>query len=105
MNVPASLLVHRITVEAYLGNSAYGPQYADPVTQVPAFVDQQSKQVRNRVGVVVMSSTTVICRLSVVAPAQSQITLPDGTVTRVINALRRDSAGLGAPNHLELQLE
>lgn len=105
MNIPVGLLVHRITVEAFLGTSAYGPRYAAPVPNLPAFVDQQSKQVTDPSGATVISSSTVLMLLGTVAPSRSRITLPDGTTTRVINALRRDSGQLGAPNHLELQLE
>lgn len=99
------LLVHRITVEPYTGESANGPVYGPPVANVRAFVDQQTRRVTAPNGEQVISGSTAICPLSTVAPAQSRITLADGTVTLVINAKRRDAPGLPTPDHLELQLQ
>ncbi|MFI6443824.1 hypothetical protein [Kitasatospora sp. NPDC050543] len=102
--VPAWLLRHRVTVEPYLGDSAYGPRYGPLVAGVRCLLDQQTRLVRDKTGREVTSSSTFYCQLTVVAPAGSRVTLPDGRQTTVIAALRRDGAGLGTPDHLEVQL-
>jgi len=48
--VPGWLLRHRITVEPYLGDSAYGPRYGPPVENVPALVALEIRTVRDREG-------------------------------------------------------
>lgn len=101
--VPLGLLVHQITVEPFLGDTAYAPQFGPPVV-VRALVDQQTRRVTDPGGTEVISGSTAICPLSTVAPAQSRVTLADGTVTRVINAKQRSAPGLPVPQHLELQL-
>jgi hypothetical protein len=99
------MLQHQITVEPYLGDSAYGPTYGPAVLAVPAFVDEQTKRIAGPNGTQVTSSSQAYCALDTTAPALSRITLADGTVTVVINSLRRDGGNFGAPNHLELQLQ
>lgn len=102
--IPKWLLRHRITIEVYQGDSAYGPTFGAPLPDVRAFVDQQTKRVAGPNGTQVTSSSQVYCPLNTVAPALSRITLADGTATAVINAIRHDGSGLGTPDHLELQL-
>jgi hypothetical protein len=102
-DVPGWLLRHSVTVEPYLGQSAYGPRYGDAVA-VPCFLDQQTRMVRATDNTQVTSSSTAYARLETDAPAQSRVTLPGGRVTSVIAALRRDGGGLATPDHLELQL-
>ena len=102
--IPKGMLQHRITIEPYLGESANGPRYGPPVANVRAFVDEQTKRVAGPNGTQVTSSSQVYCLLSTVAPPLSRVTLADGTVTAVINALRRDGGSFNTPDHLELQL-
>lgn len=97
------LLRHEVTIEPYLGASAYGPRYGPPVA-VRCFLDAQTRMVRAPDGTQVTSTATVRARLDTTAPAQSRVTLPDGRVTSVIAALQRDGGGLPTPDHLELQL-
>lgn len=101
--IPEWLLRHTVTIEPYLGQSAYGPRYAAPVT-VKGFLDEQTRMVRAADGTQVSSSSMFRPQLDIAAPAQSRVTLPDGRVTSVIAALRRDGGGLPVPSHLELQL-
>lgn len=103
MDIPAGLLQHEVSIEPYLGQSAYGPKYGDPVT-VPCFLDQATRMVRATDGTQVTSSSTALCRLDTEAPAQSRVTLPGGRVTSVIAALPRDGGRFPVPSHLELQL-
>ncbi|MGW6455029.1 hypothetical protein ACWF94_03740 [Streptomyces sp. NPDC055078] len=101
--IPGWLLRHTVTVEPYLGDSAYGPRYGPPVS-VRCFLDEQTRTVRNREGQEVTSSSTLYARLNEVCPAESRVTLPSGRPTTVIAALRRDGGGLATPDHLEVQL-
>lgn len=103
MSLPAFLLVHTVTVEAYQGDSAYEPQYAAPVA-VRCLLEQKIRTVRNREGQEVVSSGTFYAPLETVCPAESRITLPDNSQTTVIAALPRDGGGLPTPDHLEVQL-
>ncbi len=102
-SLPRWLMRHQITVEPYLGNSAYGPRYG-PATEVPCFLDEQVRMVRSTTGDETVSTSTAYCPLTTAAPAKSRVTLPDGRQTTVIAALRRDGQGLATPDHLEVQL-
>lgn len=102
--MPGWLRRHRVDIEPYKGDSAYGPRYRPVVAQVRGFLDQQTRLVRAADGSQVTSTSTFYCLLSVDAPAGSRVTLPDGRRTTVIAALRRDGKGLPTPDHLELQL-
>jgi hypothetical protein len=102
--IPASLLRHTVMVEPYEGDSAYGPQYGDPVA-VWCFLEQKTRLVRALDGREVTSSSTFYCRLDVVtAPPESKITLPDGRETTVIAEIRHSGGGLPTPDHHEVQL-
>jgi hypothetical protein len=101
--LPGFLLVHQVTVTAYLGDVADGPSWGVPTT-VRCFLDQGTRMVRNREGREVSSSSTAYCPLDTVAPPESQVTLPDGRQVTVIQALRRDGGTLPLPAHLEIQL-
>ena len=104
--LPGWLLRHTVTIETYEGDSAYGPRYATGVA-VRCFLEQKTRTVRDREGQEVVSSGTFYARLDeaqAVCPAESRITLPDGTTTTVIAALAHDGGGLPTPDHLEVQL-
>lgn len=100
---------HTVTVEAYQGSGAYGDVYAAGVAVTPCYVDAKRKLVRvqtqDAAGQQAVSESTVYCPLATTAPAGSRVTLPDGTITRVLAASRRTSAGLDLPEHLELACE
>ena len=104
--IPGFLLNHSVTVAAYEGDSAYGPRYAAPVT-VRCFLEQKTRTVRNKEGQEVVSSGTFYARLDeaqAACPAESKVTLPDGTETLIIAALPHGGGGLPTPDHLEVQL-
>lgn len=103
MLIPAWLLRHTVTVEAYEGESAYGPVYAAPIT-VPCFLDRKTRTVAGKDGQERVSSGTFYARPDTVCPPESRVTLPDGTTATVVNALPRDGGGLPTPDHLEVQL-
>ncbi len=104
MLIPSFLLRHQVTVEPYLGDSGYGPQYDTPVT-VRCFLEEKNRLVRAPDGREVTSSSTVYCRPDAVdAPPESRVTLPDGRTTHVIDQARHDGGGLPTPDHLEVSL-
>lgn len=101
--IPAGLLQHEITVEAWLGEGPDGPRFAAPVI-VRCFLDAATRTVRASDGTQTTSSSTAYAPLDTVAPALSRVTLPDGRQTTVIAALRRDGGAFPVPSHLEIQL-
>lgn len=104
MLIPTFLLRHEVTVEPYLGDSGYGPQYGDPVS-VRCFLEEKTRLVRAPDGREVTSSSTAYCRLDAVdAPPESRVTLPGGRQTTVIDQARHDGGGLPTPDHLEVSL-
>jgi hypothetical protein len=107
-SVPDYLLRHRVTIAAYLGEGAYGPEYDTPVTGVLAFVADKRRLVRDRNGDEVVSETTVILKPGTVCPPESTVTVWPGTsrerTSRVITASDHDGGGLPTPDHVELAL-
>lgn len=102
--IPPRFLIHEITVEPYAGESSRGPLYGAPAT-VKCLLDEQTRAVRTPGGEQVTSTSTAYAGLDETAPPLSRVTLPDGRVTKVIQAKRRNGKKLGTPNHLEIQLE
>jgi hypothetical protein len=100
---PGFLERHEITMEAYLGESAYGPRYAAPVT-VRGLLERSIRTVRGQNGEETTSSGTFRTRLDAGIEAEARVTLPDGHTTTVIAVLPHDGGGLPVPNHLEVQL-
>ncbi|MBC9714075.1 hypothetical protein H9Y04_16040 [Streptomyces sp. TRM66268-LWL] len=105
MNVPQWLLTHRITIEPYLGDSAYGPQYGPPVEDVPALVAKAIRLVRDREGREVTSTAQIIAAPGLDCPAESRITLPDGRTTRAISVAHHTAPGLPVPESTEVSAE
>lgn len=104
--VPGWLLRHTIAIEPYLGADSYGAAFYGPAVTVRCFLDAKVRMIRDAgTGAQVVSSSTVYAPLETVAPAESRVTLPDGRVTTVMQALRRDGGGLPVPDHLEIVLE
>lgn len=101
---------HTIQVEAYTGAGAYGDAYADPVEVEGCVIEHTRRRVQvqtqDAAGGIVISSTTVYAPPNTpVWPVESRVTLPDGTVTRVLQASLQDAHGHPLPEHLELALE
>lgn len=105
--IPAYLLVHTITIEPYAGQDGEGADLYGAPVEVACFVDAKRRRVRspatnNATGDEVLSEATAYAPLATVAPPNSRVTLPDGGVSRVIAALRRDGGSLPVPSHLEI---
>lgn len=106
MNLPEWTLRHRITVEPYAGDSAYGKTYGPPV-EVRALVVWKVRTVRNGEGREVTSTATVYALpdLAAQCPPESRITLPDGRITRVIATAPHTAPGLPVPESTEVSCE
>ncbi|MYW03465.1 hypothetical protein [Streptomyces sp. SID3343] len=102
--VPGWLLRHRVRIEPYIGDSAYGPLYGAELT-VRAMVDDTTRIVRSPTGAEVTSSTTVYVRRGVACPPGSRVTLPSGRRTVAISTADRNGGGLPTPDHQEVSLE
>jgi hypothetical protein len=106
-SIPPELFVHTITIEPYIGQSGEGADLYGPGVEVACFVDAKRRRVRspatnNATGDEVLSEATAYAPLDTNAPPNSRVTLPDGGITRVIAALRRDGGSLPVPSHLEI---
>lgn len=95
------MLPHTVTIEAYQGDTAYGPTYAAPF-EAQAYVEDEIKTVRSQAGEEVVSSTKVWLFPTQECPPESRLTTPSGRVQSVI------TSGLfafpGAPSHREVRL-
>ncbi|MET9555090.1 hypothetical protein [Streptomyces sp. NPDC006645] len=105
MKLPPWLLRHRITVEPYLGDSAYGPTYGPPVADVPALVAETIRTVRDREGRQVTSTAQIIAGPDLNCPAESLITLPDGRKTKALAVAAHTAPGLPVPECTEVSAE
>ncbi|MFF3622333.1 hypothetical protein [Streptomyces sp. NPDC002467] len=103
MVIPGWLLRHTVTIEAYLGDTAYGPQYAAPVT-ARAFVEEKIRTVRNKEGEEVTASTTVYLLPTQECPPESRVTTPSGRTASVITSAAHTGGGLPTPDHREVTL-
>lgn len=102
MDLPAILTPHTVTVEAYRGDSAYGPVY-DQATTSRAYVEDKRRLVRDATGRQVAATTTVWLPLSVGdVPPQSRITVNE--VARTALTVDRFQHPL-APSHIEVTLQ
>ncbi|WP_330261790.1 hypothetical protein [Streptomyces sp. NBC_00539] len=102
--VPRSLLRHRIGVEPYIGDGAYGPAYA-PYVEVPALVGEAVRMVRAPDGRTVTSSAQVIAAPGLACPPGSRVTLPGGRITTAISVAEHTAPGLPVPASTEVMCE
>ncbi|MGW3057687.1 hypothetical protein ACWC98_17445 [Streptomyces goshikiensis] len=105
MKVPGWLLPHRITVEPYEGDSAYGPLYGPPLAEVAALVSETVRTVRNREGREVTSTAQLITAPDVACPPESRITLPSGRITTALHIAPHTAPGLPVPGTQEVMCE
>lgn len=104
MAIPANLLMHPITVEAYLGDAGRGPLYGPPVP-VLCYLEQKTKVVRGPDGREVTSSTRVFCNRGPTFTTESRVTLADGRQPKVLQVADLNTRGLVPVDHLEISLE
>lgn len=102
--VPAKVLQHRVTVEAYLGSSSTGDLYAAAET-VSCLIDEKTQQVTSPGGQIVASGSSYITVPAHRPPPNSRVTLPDGRVTTVITIARADGGTLPVPSNTQVFLQ
>lgn len=103
--VPGWLLRHRIAVEPYLGDSAYGPRYGERVECVPALVAAVRKQVANAEGREVLATAQIIAGPELECPPGSRITLPDDRRATALTTARHTAPGLPVPACIEVMCQ
>lgn len=101
--IPGWLLVHTVTIQEYLGDSAYGPQYSAPVT-ARALVEEKTQTVRTMAGEEVTSLTRVFLFPTQACPPESLLTTHAGRTASVITSALHSAPGLGTPDHREVTL-
>ncbi|MER5413912.1 hypothetical protein [Streptomyces virginiae] len=102
--VPPSLLRHRVRIEPYLGDGAYGPAYG-AAAEHPALVSTTVRMVRSADGRAVTSTAQIIAAPGLDCPPGSRVTLPGGRVTTVIVSTGHTAPGLPVPASTEVMAE
>ena len=85
MKIRRAFLKDTVTVETYVGQTAYGPKYAAALT-VPCHIDVKRRLVRNANGVETVSSATLLVHPDDVAAfaAESRLTLSGAQSTVIL---------------------
>ncbi|MDJ1136217.1 hypothetical protein [Streptomyces iconiensis] len=102
--VPGWLLRHRVVIEPYRGDSAYGPTYGTAI-EISALVSEKVRTVRDKEGREVTSTAQIIAFPDLDCPAESRITLPTGRITRALTAAHHTAPGLPVPQSTEVMCE
>ncbi|MCX5607040.1 hypothetical protein OHB39_05515 [Streptomyces sp. NBC_00047] len=102
--VPPSLLRHRIGVEPYLGDGAYGPAYGLLVVH-PALVSHTVRMIRAADGRAFTSTAQIIAAPGLDCPPGSRVTLPDGRITTALVSTGHTAPGLPVPACSEVMTE
>ena len=102
--VPAFLLQHTVTVEAYLGSGSKGDLYA-AAQVVRCLVDEKTQQVTTPGGQEVTSGSNYIARPDHRPPPNSRVTLADGRITKVLTIARADGGHLPVPSNTQVFLQ
>ena len=103
--IPTAALRQRITVEPFLGESAYGPTYGTAQRDIPARVVGKRRAVRKTDGTDVISTASISVRPTIDVPVESRVTCAhpvtgaDETF-EVLDVLV--AQGLTRPDHLEM---
>ncbi|MGC9541600.1 hypothetical protein [Streptomyces sp. UG1] len=103
--VPEVLLRHRIRIEPYAGDSAYGPTYRPAIEDVPALVDPSPRLVRAPDGRDVTATATFIAGPELDCPPGSRVTLPDGRTTTALTVAHHTAPDLPVPACTEVSCE
>lgn len=101
--IPRASLRKRITIEAYQGESAYGPVYGAPLIDVPARFDGKRRVVRKADGTDLIASGTLTLRPGVLITSQSRVTVPvngENHVYEVVEVLPHED--LTRTHHIEV---
>ena len=102
--VPAVLLRHRVTIEPYLGDGAYGPNYGPPAV-VRALVADRPQMTRTPDSRTTQATATVIAGPEIECPVGSRVTLPDGRTPTARTVTRHTAPGLPVPACTEVMCQ
>lgn len=108
MQVPRSLLPHKITTKAYLGSTSIGPTYGPARQRVRARVEPSRKVISTATGNDVVSAAKVTVRPADAVDAESEVVL-DSTVaplkagTYTVGSLE-SGEGLRRPAYIDMYL-
>ncbi|TDC87591.1 hypothetical protein E1292_46580 [Nonomuraea deserti] len=100
MLIPEWVFTHEAAIEAFLGDGAYGPIFAAPVTE-RCLVDDERKLVRNAEGSETVSDTTIFFPDGAHCPEGSRVTV-NGRTTTVIASHNRNGGGVPTPDHTDV---
>ncbi|MDT0423521.1 hypothetical protein [Streptomyces evansiae] len=103
--IPEVLLRHRIRIEPYLADTAYGPTYGPAIETVPALVDSSPRMARAPDGREFTAAATFIAAPDLDCPLGSRITLPDGRTATALTLARHTAPGLPVPACTEVSCE
>ncbi|MFC8095370.1 hypothetical protein [Streptomyces sp. NPDC057301] len=103
--VPGRFLRHRITVEPYLADTAYGPSFGPQVVDIPALVSAVRKQLADKEGRTVVATAQIIAAPGLDCPPGSRITLPGGRTTTALSVAEHTAPGLPVPASTEVMCE
>ncbi|MFI8792918.1 hypothetical protein [Streptomyces sp. NPDC055105] len=92
-----------MTVEPYLGTSAYEPHYGPPVTA--STLDETVRHVRDRTGAEVVSTAQIIAAPDLDCPPKSRLAFPDGRRTTAISTTQHTAPGLPVPASTQVNAE
>ncbi|WP_181276005.1 hypothetical protein [Brevibacterium oceani] len=94
--------VHTTSVRTYEGSGPFGETYADPV-DVPCFIDNTRKLVRDQTGREVTSEATITGPVTKAAhfTPESLVTI-DGNERTVLTVATHYSGSLDLPDHFEV---
>jgi len=95
------LLTQTCTVERYLGEGAYGPRYAAPITMA-CRAEDVTEVVRDDTGEEVLSTSRVFTEPSDAVNPRARVTVNDGVARTAVTVGR--AFGRDAVHHLDVRL-
>lgn len=98
---------HECTFEPYAGMSGAGAALYGAAVTLTGWCEAKRRMVRTAMtetntGDEVVAESVFYTDRGPVIPVNSRVTLPDGTVSRVLAVLDRDGGTLPLPSHLEI---
>jgi hypothetical protein len=98
---------HTLVIEPYGGTAGDGSETYGAGLTLTGWLDAKRRSIRtpmteSNTGNELIGEATFYTDRGPTIPNESRVTLPDGTVTRVIAVLDRDGGSLPLPSHLEI---
>jgi hypothetical protein len=98
---------HIVTIEPYTGTSGAGQPLYGAAVALTGWLDFKRRTVRtamttSNAGDEVVAEASFYTDRGPTVPNESRVTMPDGSVSRVLAVLDRDGGTLPLPSHLEI---